>query len=334
MHIPVKGKMLTIQQPGPGKSLEIVETEIPQPGPGEVLVKMYAAPINPSDLAYLTGTYTKVESYPTIPGIEGSGTVVATGSGLLAKRLKGKNVMCSSDGKGGTWSQYMVTAATKCIPLGNNISLEEGATMIVNPLTALVMMEIAHKSKAKAIINTASASTLGKMLVQLCKRNQLPLINIVRKTEQVEALQVLGAEYVLNSSNADFKEQLLKLAEKLHASLAFDAIGGEMTATLVEAVQNGGEVRVYGSLSKENPVFNNRQLIVNDKKITGLYLANYMRKAGLLKALELTGKVKKLVKSELRTTVNQSFSIHQVNEAIEVYQRNMGKGKMLIVFEA
>lgn len=326
-------KMIAAQQHKPGAPIEINRVDMPTLGAGEVLVKMFAAPINPSDLAYLTGTYTKVSKYPTTPGIEGSGTVVATGTGLLAKRLKGKNVMCSAGDTGGTWAQYMVTNATKCIPLGNEISLEEGATMIVNPLTALVMLEIAQNNKAAAIINTAASSSLGKMLLKLCQSHKLPIINIVHKAQHESKLKQLGATFVLNSSSPDFKEQLLTVSKKLRASIAFDAIGGNMTGSLLEAIQDGGEVKTYGGLSQQDPTFNNQELILRNKKITGLYLASYMKQAGILKALLLTGKVKKLVKNELKTTVNKKFRIQEINEAIAYYQSNMSKGKVLLMID-
>lgn len=325
--------MMAARQTGPAKEIQIEEIEVPKVAKGEVLVKMFASPINPSDLAYLTGEYTKVASYPTTPGIEGSGTVVAVGGGILAKCLMGKTVMCSAADKGGTWAQYLVTKATKCIPIGKSISLEEGATMLVNPLTALVMAEIAQKNKHKAIVNTAAASSLGKMLIRLCAARNIDLVNVVYKNEQQEQLKKQGAKYVLNSSEENFQDELNTLCEKLNVTLAFDAVSGDLTGTLLESVMVGGEVKIYGGLSGQTPVFNQRELILNDKRITGLYLSGYLNKGGLLKAISLTGKVKKMVKSELKTSLAAKYDLSKANEAITDYKNNMSKGKVLLMLE-
>lgn len=325
--------MFAALQNGPERDLEIEEIKIPKVEKGEVLVKMFASPINPSDLAYLTGNYTEVPLYPTTPGIEGSGTVVAVSGGILAKRLMGKTVMCSASNKGGTWAQYMVTKATKCIPLGKGISLQEGATMLVNPLTALVIAEISKKGKHKAIINTGAASSLGKMLIRLCATRNIDLVNVVYKREQKEHLESLGAKFVLNSSEENFQNELSELCQKLNVSLAFDAVSGDMTGSLLQSIMPGGEVKIYGGLSGEAPTFNPRELILNDKIISGLNLSSYVGKGGLLKAISLTGKVKKMVKNELKTTIAAKYGIDKVNEAINDYKQHMSGGKVLLLLE-
>src|SRR5690606_38019070 len=118
-----------------------------QPGPGEVLVKMHAAPINPSDLAFLKGGYGIKRPFPTVPGFEGSGTVVAAGKGLLPKLWMGKTVACAASPKyNGTWAEYMVTGAGSCVPLSKNVSLDQGAMMFVNPMTALAFFDLYEKT--------------------------------------------------------------------------------------------------------------------------------------------------------------------------------------------
>ncbi|MEA1886192.1 MAG: alcohol dehydrogenase catalytic domain-containing protein, partial [Bacteroidota bacterium] len=219
--------MKAIIQENPGGELVIKDVPIPEPGPGEVLVKMTYSPINPSDLSLLQGTYVNTSHYPIIPGIEGSGIVTKSGKGLIAGSRTGKRVSCTASRHGeGTWAEYMVTPATKTIGLDKKINDEQGAMLLVNPLTALAFIEIAKRNKQKAIVNNAAASSVGKMLIHLCKKYEIDLINIVSRENQLYTAKEHGAEYVLLSSSPDFEQELAELSKKLNAKLFFDAVGG------------------------------------------------------------------------------------------------------------
>jgi NADPH2:quinone reductase len=154
-------KMWALRQYEAGGTLKYEETRIPQPGPGEVVVKMDASPVNPSDLALLTGGYLE-RSYPFTPGLEGSGTVVAAGSGVFPRLTLGKKVACSpQNGGDGTWAAYMKTDAMKTAPLPAGISQEQGAMMLVNPMTVMAFVQLAREGKHRAMVNNAAASSLG-----------------------------------------------------------------------------------------------------------------------------------------------------------------------------
>lgn len=130
---------------------------------------------------------------------------------------------------GGCYQQYMLTTPLQCIPLPDNVSFEQGSMHCVNPLTALGMVDVAKSYKAQAIIQTAAASQLGKMIVRVCQDENIPLINIVRREEQVQILKEVKAEYILNSSEPDFEEKLGELAKKLRATVCLEAIAGTTT---------------------------------------------------------------------------------------------------------
>ena len=126
---------------------EVSEVPKPKPQKGQVLIKMAYSPINPSDLAFLTGEYGLKKGFPIVPGLEGSGVVESSGGGFVANRLKGKNVACSAPTTGnGTWAEYMVTEATKCVDLSPQVGLDQGAMLFVNPLTALAFSKKAKQS--------------------------------------------------------------------------------------------------------------------------------------------------------------------------------------------
>src|SRR5215470_19279634 len=192
---------------GKPASLTVAEVPVPRPGPGEVLVRVAASPVNPSDLMFITGNYGFKKPLPATPGFEGSGTVVETGSGMMARFMKGRRVACAAaDAKntGGMWAEYIVTSANFCVPLRKQVDFEQGATMLVNPLTAWALVDEARRGGHRAAVQTAAASALGRMLVRLGQKFSLPVINVVRRQEQADLLRGMGAEHVLNSADPGF----------------------------------------------------------------------------------------------------------------------------------
>ena len=226
MKNPVPEKMLAVRQHEAGGKLVIETVDVPQPSPGEVLVRMAASPINPSDLAVVKGGYLS-RGYPFTPGLEGSGIVVSSGGGLLPGLRKGKRVACSPNPEGdGTWAEFMKTSALRTVPLPPSVSLEQGAMMLFNPMTAMAFIHLAKKEKHPAIINNAAASSLGKMLIRLSAQYGISLINIVRKEQHVDELKGMGAIHVLNSSSVSFESDLRQLSGQLEATLILDAVTG------------------------------------------------------------------------------------------------------------
>jgi NADPH2:quinone reductase len=243
--------------------LSLHEVPVPKPGADEVLVRVEAAPINPSDLGLLvasadmtvaTVSGTSERPVVTAPigqsalkglsarldqslpvGNEGAGSVVAAGSSEAAQALVGKRVAIAG---GATYSQYRVVAAAACLVLPEGATARDGASSFVNPMTALGMTETMRREGHSALVHTAAASNLGQMLVKLCQRDGIPLVNIVRKPEQEELLKSIGAEHICNSSSPSFAADLGAALRATSATLAFDAIGG---GTLVSQILNGME---------------------------------------------------------------------------------------------
>ena len=317
---------------------QVIEMEIPKPGPGEVLVKMHSSPINPSDLTFLQGDYGIEKQYPAVPGFEGSGTVVDAGKGILPALWKGKNVACAASPKyNGCWAEYMVTAAGMCVPVSKKITMEQASMMFVNPMTALAFFEIYKntphlKQKKRAIINTAAASALGRMIIQLGKKYHVPVISIVRRKEQVEILEAEGAVLVLNSSDNDFACQLNELSHQLNATLIFDAVGGDLIKVILAEAPKQSQLYIYGRLSPDVCEIDPSDLIFTGNQIHGFWLTNYLHEKSFFHALKTTRKIQALIGAELKTHVNKTFPIEQVSEAIETYKNNRSYGKVLIQF--
>jgi NADPH2:quinone reductase len=252
-------------------TVEVVPESLPDPTGHQVLIKVEAAPINPSDLALLFGPadlenaeYYEGKIVATMPdvavramqgrigkpmpvGNEGAGLVVAAGED--AQALMGKRVACAG---GGMYAEYRLVDARQCLPLPDGAPAELGAASFVNPLTVLGFIETMRAEGFTGIVHTAAASNLGQMLVKACAEDGVPLVNIVRKPEQVDLLKALGAEHVLDSSAPDFMPALVAALEATGARLAFDAIGGgtmagQILAAMEQAAAKNLPYSVYGS---------------------------------------------------------------------------------------
>lgn len=256
--------------------LSIESVQVPEPADHEVVVRVEATPINPSDLGLLVGpadvgsmkvggsadnpvvtmdvpekmlraVSTRLDQALAV-GNEGAGVVVATGKD--ATHLMGKTVGVAG---GQMYSEYRCLPATSCLVMNEGTTAEEAASCFVNPLTSLSMVENMRMDGHKALVHTAAASNLGQMLVKICQADEVPLVTIVRNEAQVDVLKSLGAKYICNSSAPSFMGDLVKAITETGATLAFDAIGGGplagqiLTAMEVAANKNAESYSPYGS---------------------------------------------------------------------------------------
>ncbi|MFT6433145.1 MAG: NADPH2:quinone reductase [Candidatus Azotimanducaceae bacterium] len=258
--------------------LSLESVAVKAPGPDQVLVRVAAAPINPSDLGLLVGPAdmstavasgtaespvitAKVpeqfmpamkarvgESLPV--GNEGGGVIIAAGSSDAAQAMLGKTVGILG---GASYSQYRTLHVSQCLVLSDGTTPREGAACFVNPLTALAMVETMRMENHTALVHTAAASNLGQMLQKICIADGVDLVNIVRKQEQVDLLKGLGAKYVCNSSDDSFMEDLTDALVATGATIAFDATGGGklagqiLTCMEIAANKTAKEYSRYGS---------------------------------------------------------------------------------------
>lgn len=315
------------------RSLHVVKKPVPSPNRAQVLIKVAASPCNPSDLLLLQGRYGKRKTLPTVPGWEGAGTVVASGGGIFSRWLLGKRVAFSNQSdRDGSWGEYCVADAKACIALKDGLSFEQGACLIINPITALGLIDSAIKGKHPAIIQTAAASQVGKMVLKLSNDKGIPSIHIVRRKSQVDLLKKMGASIVLNSESENFIQDLKTHASKLNASVAFDAIGGDMTGSLLSAMPKGSEVLVYGALSGANcSNISPLSLIFQEKKVLGFYLSKWIEDQSLLGLYKATNLIQRMFASgSFQTDISANVKLEDASKALEAYQREMTAGKVLI----
>jgi NADPH:quinone reductase len=257
--------------------------------------------------------------------------VVATGKDFLSSRLMGKKVSCFAPENGnGTWAQYMLTGAGFAIPLKKGISLDQGSMLMVNPLSAYAMVDIAIKEKHCAIANTAAASALGQIMIRICKEKKLPLVNIVRWQDQVALLKEQEAEFVFNSSDENFSEKLKQTFSSLKVTLAYDAIAGEMAGILTEALPGGGIVAVYGGLSETACIINPVNLIFENKKIRGFWLSEWITRQNLVSIIVTSNKIQKHFNKYFQTRIQKQVSLEEFMDGLRIYQDKMTEGKVLV----
>lgn len=231
--------------------IKLATVETPSPGPGDVVVRIEASPINPSDLGLLFGPADMTSAsqggsdkepilsapvpeglmgmvasrldQPMPVGNEAGGIVVEAGESEAAQALLGKTVGVIG---GSMYSQFRTVPAAMCLALPDGTTPAEGASCFVNPLTALGMVETMRLEGHSALVHTAAASNLGQMLNKVCIADDIQLVNIVRREEQEEILRGIGAKYVCNSSSPNFRDELTDALAETGATIAFDATGG------------------------------------------------------------------------------------------------------------
>lgn len=335
--------------------LSIAEVEPPEPGDDEVVIRVEAAPINPSDLGVMFGPadMTTARTEGTGPGApvvadipqnlmrmvegrigqsipignEGAGVVVDAGSSAEAQALLGKTVATLG---GAMYSELRLAPADQCLVLPDGVTPAEGASCFVNPLTALGMVETMRIEGHTALVHTAAASNLGQMLVKLCQEDGVPLVNIVRRQEHVDLLGELGAEHVCNSSDDDFRTTLVDAVAATDATIGFDAVGGGRLAgdilTAMEAAQarKEGAVGRYGSTRhKQVYIYGGldrgpTELVRSFGMAWGLggwLLPHFLDRVGPERAQELRARVA----SEITTTFASSYTAEvSLEEAISL----------------
>jgi NADPH:quinone reductase-like Zn-dependent oxidoreductase len=198
-------------------------------------------------------------------------------------------------------------------------------------MTAIGFLDLIRRGKHKAVVNTAAASQLGRMMVQLLGKRNIPLINIVRKPEHAELLRAMGAPYVLNSAEPDFDRKLAELSRGLNATLVLDAVGGDLTQRLVDASPMGSSIVLYANLSRQPASILPNSLYNYNRRIEGFYLGVWSAKQSMPKILRAARQAQQLAGSELSTTFRKRLPLAEAQEALELYRKDMTAGKVLLV---
>jgi NADPH:quinone reductase-like Zn-dependent oxidoreductase len=333
MTIPISMQAVVVRAYAPGfDNLALAERPVPAPGPHQVLVRIAASPINPSDLSFIQGLYGVRKPLPAVGGFEASGLVVAAGEGATAQGLLGKRVAALSAGDNdGAWAEYMLAAAALCVPVPDDIGDEAASAFIINPYTAWALVGIARADGARTIVQTAAGSALGRMIQRLAASQGIGCINVVRRPEQVAELIEAGMAPALCSADVDFDAQLATLCKPLEARIAVDAVGGALTSRVARALRPGGRVIVYGGLSGEEPRIGVDQLIFRDKKLEGFWLSSWLPSRSKEELAQLAVEIPALARDTLSTDTRARYPLARFREALSDYAGHMSGGKVLFM---
>ncbi len=313
------------------RSLRVEECGLPQPSEDEVLIKVHAAPCNPSDIAFLMGSYNIVKSLPTIPGFEGSGIVVEAGEG--AEDLIDRKVsFFIQEENYGSWSEYVISHKKKIVVLDEKMNMNQAACFAINPFTARGLLDIAVLRENQAVIQNAAGGQVTAFVRQMAGDMGIEVIDIVRKQESLERLKKEGARHVLLENDERFEEKLKELARELDARLAFDAVGGTLAGQIFNAMPLDAELVSYGGLStKHISGVDPMDLIFNDKIISGFNLPEWREQIDDDFFEEISVEMQSLFISEkFQTKIQGSIGFDDIARGLTDYLRNMSEGKILV----
>lgn len=309
-------------------------SEIPQPVPakGQVLVKMAFSPINPSDLAFLTGNYGLKKAFPVVPGLEGSGVVVASGGGFLANRLLNKNVACTAPSTGnGTWAEYMLTDANKCMDLQKNVSLKQGCMLFVNPLTALSFIKKAEKMQADLIVFSAAGSALGQMVTHFAKEIKIPVFGLIRNEKLKEEALSKGFSQVFCTEKTDYIETLKTATKSFKKVLFLDAIGGgSMPYETLNILPDNTRMVIYGRLDQRPSDFSPQNILFKQNTVEGYWLSKEAQKKSLVEVVLDVRKIQKMLSGGFETAIQKTIKMEELTDGLETYINQMSSGKVLL----
>ncbi len=319
----------------PVEVLTVKNVQRPVPGRGDVLVRMLASPINPSDLAFIAGTYGQQPALPATPGFEGVGIVEASGGGLLGKFITGKRVAVANRG-GGNWAELAIVSAKLAIPIPQSLSLEQAASFFVNPASVVAMIEKIHQVKqGEWLLQSAANSSLARMVIRLGRSNRFRTLNVVRRSEQVADLKALGADEVLvfDAATNDAETLVTEIHRLTNGGVrcAIDPVGGIVGSILARCLHDEGRLLVFGSLTGEPLTVFPRTLIAPRSRIEGFWLGPWMLSLSLPQKLLLMRRITGLIKDGILTTdVCESFPLTRISEAVTAATQPAREGKVLL----
>jgi len=314
----------------PADVLRVEDVEQPEPGANQVLVRLRARSINPSDLLTVRGLYGSLPKLPATPGLEGMGEVSAVGDGVKNLRPGGRVIPL---GVQGTWQEYILAPSAQLIPVPDGVSDQTAAQFVVNPLTAWIMtVEELSLKPGEWLLQTAAGSTLGRIVLQIARLRGFKTINVVRRREQVEELKTLGADEVICTDNEDIVERVKEITGKAGLTKAIDAVGGQTGAAVMRALGRGGVMLAYGLLSMEPMPIDGGRMIFTTTTLRGFWLGEWLRAAAPERQQAVTAEMlRSMATKEIVPPVEAEYRLVDVLAAVEHSERPGRNGKVLLV---
>jgi NADPH:quinone reductase-like Zn-dependent oxidoreductase len=321
-------KTVIFETPGkPTEILQTVERPLPEPGPGEVRIKVIASPINPSDVMFVQNLYGIRPKFPSSPaGFEGVGIIDGLGEGVQLR----EGMRVSFTGVG-AWSEYAIANHRALIPVPDAMTDDVAAQLFVNPFTAFAMVEESGVPSGGWLMLTACGSAFGKMVIQLCKKKGIQTIGTVRRDDLNEELKALGLTEVINTETQNMAARVKEITGGKGAECVLDAVGGHTASEALKCLGKGGTMLIYGLLSLQDPNFNVGLMIFKELTVRGFWLTDWMRRATPEARQEVSQNVISMLASgQIQLPVEATYNLDQIAQAMEHSERHGRWGKILV----
>lgn len=314
--------------PVPQDVIDAVEFELPPPAAGQALVKVLAAPINPSDVLTLTGEYGMLPPLPAVGGNEGVGRIEALGPEVGSLKV-GQTVLLPAGC--GTWTTHLMAAANKLIPLPD-ADPQQLAMLTVNPPTAYLMLrEFVDLQPGDWVIQNVANSGVGSYLIQLAKLRGLKMVNVVRRESAVAGVQAEGGDVVL-VDGPDLHKRVREATGGAAIRLGIDAVGGRATDHLASCLAEGGTLVNYGMMSGEPCQLSPASSVFRDITLRGFWLARWFRNASPADQMKVYGELTQLIASgKLHARIAATYDVSEIKQAVAAAASGERDGKILIV---
>jgi NADPH:quinone reductase-like Zn-dependent oxidoreductase len=312
--------------------IETREQPVPTPRRNQVLIRVHCSPVNPADRMQVAGRYVQNRTPPFTPGVVGVGTVIdASRAGLMGRFIAGKRVVFSPGPQlDGAWAQFALAPVGYCLPLAKTLSDTDGVNLLANATTAIGLLRRARQARAAAVVMTAAAGEIGRLLNIAARKDAVPVINVVQREAQAAMLRREGVEHVLLSQTGDFREQLALLAGRLGATMAFDAVGGELTQELLAALPDGSEIVALGRLSGQDMSFNGLDaLIGRHMRLSGFDVNQWLASQSRLAILSIARQAARLLHGQ-GTRVQHRVSLPELAARFEELGSDQSAGKTIV----
>jgi NADPH2:quinone reductase len=335
--------------------VRLVDAPVPEPGPGQLRVRMRLSPVNPSDLNFVRGDYIRAlerliwnhgqtdlcydpkrsQPSPRPPyslGGEGVGIVDACGPGVPEAAFAGRRVAVVAGPPMGAWQDYTIVAAQRALPVPDSISDETAAMFIVNPLTAHALVhEILKVRPDTWLLQDAAGSALAKMVLRMSKLAGFRTINLVRGSAHRDALTALGADVIVDTESQSVIDEVAKATGGRGVEYALDCVGGELAAEMLQCLTLGGHMVVYGTLANSPIVLPSRDMMMPVTQMSGFFALNWLALQPPEKLPGIFGAMIKLaLQGVFESPVDATYPLERVCEAIEASQVKGRAGKILL----
>ena len=313
----------------PSEVLALEEVPTPEPGPGQVRVRLGARSINPSDVLTVRGQYGRRPKLPATPGYESAGTIEALGPDVTGWRVGQRVIPLGIEG---TWAEAILVPEQAMLPTPEGLPDTIACQLLANPLTAYLLLELLDAKAGDWVVQTAAGSTLGQLMIQLAKLNGINLINVIRSRRGVDALKAAGAEHVVVTEDEDLADRFAAIAGKAPITKAVDAVAGETGARLANALGYGATLVVYGALSMTPMPLDAGRLIFRGLTVKGFRLTDWFRVTPPETRNRTVGAVAKLLGSgKIVPPVEAEYDLADVHAAIAHSERPGRTGKIVLV---